>query len=119
MVRLKSYPAVQPGLTITRDAFAHVPEWLLHEEDPLFGLITGVRVIRGGAVKVSRENEAGDQYFYRSHEILREEEPCDPYTGRGGTSIIWSTGGRKTGAHSSTRLIDVLRYLNTKYAQED
>jgi hypothetical protein len=86
------YPSLTPGLKVDSKLLAHIPERELMDESPVYGPIVSVKGVRGGAVKVVRQEGDDDPevvYFYRQFEIQTKDEGPDPYTGKGGHTHRW------------------------------
>ena len=114
-VRKSAWPAVSPDVRLTATQAAalaqHVPARFLEDDDPIYGLVTAVSVVRGGGVKLIRADDDNDLYFYKHVEITRgRDERADVRGYR--SPIAWHVGrdlGYET-LDDLRRAIDAGRY---------
>jgi hypothetical protein len=115
-------PAVSPDVRLTAAQAAalaqHVPARFLTDEDPTYGLVTAVSVVRGGGVKLTRADDDDPTYFYKHVEFTRGRDTTTDVRGYRGP-IEWRVGhGRRALGYETLddlrRAIDAGRFATPR-----
>ncbi len=120
--RAAAWPAVSPDVRLTATQAAalsqHVPARFLADDDPIYGLVTAVAVVRGGGVKLTRADDDDALYFYKHVEITRGRDMTTDVRGHR-SPIAWHVGrdlGYET-LDDLRRAIDAGRYTRSGHAE--